>query len=335
MKICIWFQHKGLAGGSHSFLKTLGRELERLGHLVIHHPSSSCDIVLVNSFSLGAAGYLKPSYLYELRMTGNSTFLGHWWPFKFKWRTRKCPALVHRVDGVVQLYGRDDPKADRYQFENNRLTDFTIFQSLFCKKSFTEYDVRPQAWQVIYNGVNQEIFYPRNDTQGVDRFRLRILAVSWSSNIMKGFDILSCLSELPGVEVRFVGNWCPSVPKRKVVHLGVLPPQGVAQVMRESDVFVHAAHNDPCPNVVVEALSCGLPILYRPSGGTLELAGEYGVSIGNDLSKCVEQIRQRYSELRAKILGSLNRFSITTCAESYIVAFEEALALRRLHASSL
>lgn len=334
MDICIWFQHKGLAGGSNSFLRALGRELERLGHRVVHHPSSSCDVILVNSFSLGAAGYLRPSQLYELRMTGRATFLGPWWPFKFKWMARKCPALVHRVDGVVQLYGRDDPKADRYQFENNRLTDFTIFQSLFCQRSFADYGVRPQAWRVIYNGVDQEIFYPRDDAQGVDRSRLRILAVSWSSNIMKGFDTLSRLSELPEVEVRFVGNWCPIVPKGKVMLLGVLPPQGVAQVMRESDVFVHAAHNDPCPNVVVEALSCGLPILYRPTGGTPELAGEYGVPIGDDLSECVEQIRHRYPELRAKIFGSLDRFSITTCAKAYLSAFEEAIALQSLHASS-
>ena len=30
-------------------------------------------------------------------------------------------------------------------------------------------------------------------------------------------------------------------------------------------------YKDPCPNTVVEALSCGLPILYSESGGIPEL----------------------------------------------------------------
>ena len=30
-------------------------------------------------------------------------------------------------------------------------------------------------------------------------------------------------------------------------------------------------YKDPCPNTVIEALSCGLPVLYSKSGGLPEL----------------------------------------------------------------
>ena len=32
-------------------------------------------------------------------------------------------------------------------------------------------------------------------------------------------------------------------------------------------------YKDPCPNTVIEALSCGLPILYSASGGVPEIVG--------------------------------------------------------------
>ena len=32
--------------------------------------------------------------------------------------------------------------------------------------------------------------------------------------------------------------------------------------------------NDPCPNVVLEAMACGLPVVHAASGGTVELVGD-------------------------------------------------------------
>ncbi|NTW87968.1 MAG: glycosyltransferase family 4 protein, partial [Desulfobulbaceae bacterium] len=49
---------------------------------------------------------------------------------------------------------------------------------------------------------------------------------------------------------------------------------------RESDLLLHTKYNDPCPRLVVEAMACGLPVLYSATGGVAELVGEeagYGV----------------------------------------------------------
>ena len=37
---------------------------------------------------------------------------------------------------------------------------------------------------------------------------------------------------------------------------------------------MHTKYNDPCPRLVIEAMSCGLPIIYSKSGGVEELVGE-------------------------------------------------------------
>jgi glycosyltransferase involved in cell wall biosynthesis len=38
--------------------------------------------------------------------------------------------------------------------------------------------------------------------------------------------------------------------------------------------------NDPCPSLVIEAMACGLPVVYPASGGVVELVGdEAGVGV--------------------------------------------------------
>jgi len=40
--------------------------------------------------------------------------------------------------------------------------------------------------------------------------------------------------------------------------------------------------NDACPNVVLEALSCGLPVIHVPSGGVPELVRDAGATFTTD-----------------------------------------------------
>ena len=44
-------------------------------------------------------------------------------------------------------------------------------------------------------------------------------------------------------------------------------------IYRAADAYLMMKHNDPCPNVVIEAMASGLPVLYSASGGVPELVG--------------------------------------------------------------
>ena len=47
-----------------------------------------------------------------------------------------------------------------------------------------------------------------------------------------------------------------------------------------ADAYLALSYMDPCPNAVIEAMSCGLPVLYADSGGIPELiGGEAGVGL--------------------------------------------------------
>lgn len=45
-------------------------------------------------------------------------------------------------------------------------------------------------------------------------------------------------------------------------------------IFSEADILLHFKYKDPCPNVVIEALASGLPVLGSASGGLPELVGE-------------------------------------------------------------
>ena len=51
----------------------------------------------------------------------------------------------------------------------------------------------------------------------------------------------------------------------------------------EAHVLIHPKVNDPCPTLVLEAMACGLPVIYSASGGTPELVGpDAGIGVPSD-----------------------------------------------------
>ena len=241
-------------------------------------------------------------------------------------RARKGPVLVHRVDGVPKLNRGHETRADQVQPAANRLTDHTIFQTMFCRTSFAEEcGLAPKSWRIIKNAADPRVFFPNPNVIKKDG-PLRLAAVSWSSNPRKGFATIADVSRLPGVEVTFVGNWCPEVDPANVRLSGVLMAEELAEVLRSSHAMLHAAWNEPCSNAIVEAMACGLPIVYRDSGGNRELAGDYGVPLTDDLSEVIEALLRDYSYLRQRVLQERELFLINRAAEEYMSMFRYAIA---------
>jgi glycosyltransferase involved in cell wall biosynthesis len=225
--------------------------------------------------------------------------------------------VVHRVDGPIALYRGSDDGSDQKIVEiNQELAHATIFQSHWSLEAHRVAGLVLRDPVVIPNAVDPSIFFPEPARPLGPRIRL--IATSWSDNPNKGGETLRWLARALDprrYDLTFVG--------RAQIDLGsarVVPPldsKGVASLLREHDVYLAPSRNDPCSNALLEALACGLPVLYLSSGGHPELVGDAGLGYEDrqEIPGLLEQLASEYDERRGRISIS----PLTDVADRYLV----------------
>lgn len=98
-----------------------------------------------------------------------------------------------------------------------------------------------------------------------------------------------------------------------------------------SDLFVFPSRSEGMPNVVLEAMSYGLPVVMTPCEGSTELIHDNGYIAGADeFSDRIydlivdEELRHRFSDASVRI--AKDDFSWTSVAEAYLDLFREAIS---------
>lgn len=314
-------------GGANSFLRALKSEiLKHEDFRIVESVKEKPDVFIYNSFLMGNKR-ININTIRNISRFGYPNYL----LFSLERFKKRNVFLIHRVDGIVQLYGRMNKEEDDLQFKLNKFADHTIFQSRFCLESFKAFGYSGENHSVILNGVNQGVFNLRGKAYWDGRSRLRVLSCSWSKNLKKGFDTIAKTSELEFVESYFIGNWPEGVDAKRVKIMKPMRQGELSEEYRKCDIFLHPAQNDPCPNCVLEALSCGLPVLHDRSGGTPEIVnGKYGTEVKSDLKLVFEEVRKRFYDWVDNIRRDLPMFSINRAAREYLETIRELRISREL-----
>lgn len=276
MKICIPIQQKK-EGGMYTFLGLFRSFLDRSGIEYVEKLDEPCDVLFVNSWVVSSSDVLRAK--------------------------KKYPHLrvVQRVDGSAQDYGRYDD-SDIKQAKVNLLTDLTVFQSNYCRYSTKfKFSIIKDDGPVIYNPVDLDKFCPLGKRMDFSS-QIKVACASWSTNIKKGArDIYEIAKSNQGINFILCGCY-PDAPRLPNIYMqGVLDREELSVALRSCDIFLHMAENDPCPNVILEALASGLPVLYKDSGGVPELVGDCGLAVTTDnFFNQLQSIAQRKKELSSK-----------------------------------
>ena len=246
-------------------------------------------------------------------------------------RRNKDLRLVHRIDGSAQDYGRD-PQSDIGQSAVNLLADATLFQSRYARYATREkFPAISQDGPVIYNPVDTTLFTPEgNHYSALEGFiyQNRVCAATWSTNPKKGAESIYAVARAnPDIGFVLCGNYqdAPALPNIRC--LGVLGRTELAAAMRSCTVFLTFSENEACPNVVLEALATGLPVLYIDSGGTQELVEECGYPVETQSFRAkLDFMLTRRSELATMARKRAKReFSPTKVFGQYLQLIEDAL----------
>ena len=233
--------------------------------------------------------------------------------------------VLHRIDGSAQDYGRRDD-ADKKQSQVNTLADVTIFQSNYGKyATMQKYPVIKNDGVVIYNPVDIDTFSPLGERVDFP-YKIKICCATFSTNKKKGLSHVYRLAEQFEEFDFILCGRLDGAPDLRNIHLmGMLDNVELAKVMRSCDLFLFPSENEACPNVVLEAMASGLPVIYKDSGATSEIVGRCGIPMGEEFEADVQHIISNRPVLSAETRDrAIEGYSPDIIFELYIKAILNA-----------
>ena len=256
MKVCVPVVDAP-QGGMYSFFRNFRKYLDETATAVTDDVESDYDVLVANSWVVPEAVVARAK------------------------RRRPGLKVLHRIDGSAADYGRD-AGADVRQALVDLLADATVFQSAYGREVTRRRRIIAGDGPVVHNAVDVERFLPDGPRLSLPG-TVRLAHVAYSTNARKGaaavFDLARRRADVTFV---MVGRYeaPPALPN--VVLLGLADWERLPVILRSCTALLTLSENEACPNVVLEALASGLPVLYKASGGTPELVGECGAAVEAD-----------------------------------------------------
>ncbi len=308
-KICIVPVVDGIGGGA-SFRNKFEAWLKVRGVDVTHDPDDSPDAILL----LGGTKNLLP--LMRAKKRGVK--------------------IVQRLDAINWVHRKRNTGLKHFiraeygnwnlSFIRSHIATHILYQSDFSKRWWEDWfgDAR-KPFAIVHNGVDLNIYSPKaGDEISSERIRLLVVEGSLGGGYDMGLDNAIALAEVLAEKFNFpmelivVGKITDEHAARvqsrariPIIWQGAVSREKIPEIDRSAHLLFSADINAACPNSVIEALACGLPVVSFDTGALNELVvGDAGrlVPYGGDPWKLDKPDISALAVAAADMLRDLPRF---------------------------
>lgn len=256
-------------------------------------------------------------------------------------RKKRIPT-VHNQNGVFYpaWFTGDWRARNERMARSYHMADYVFYQSGFCRDCAKRFlGERQGPGEVLFNAVDTDFFRPSEDRAAGPQGRPFRFLVTGKIDEHLFYRVESTLCGLAearrqGLECDLeVAGWMSEGALRRskdlasglgidsaVAFSGAYTQEQAPAVYRSADAYVLTKHNDPCPNTVLEAMSCGLPVVYSDSGGVPELVGASGIAVACGESWDRPQVPATGDVAAAMLEAAAHRQALSKAARDRAVA---------------
>jgi glycosyltransferase involved in cell wall biosynthesis len=240
---------------------------------------------------------------------------------------------------IVRVNECDERKGIKSKILNDLIANVadaahtTVFVSQWLRKQYLDrYPALKTRSIVIKNGADSALyntngFVPWNKDQP-----LSFVTHHWSNNWHKGWEIYLLLDKMVtntklNISFSFIGNVYKKIKLNNTKILSPMSGASLADALKNHHAYITASMLEPAGMHHIEAKQCGLPILYRMSGGIPEYCANFGVSFDNerDFYGAILKLKKSYHRI---VASGYAKYDAETMSQSY---WELILSLQNLN----
>jgi teichuronic acid biosynthesis glycosyltransferase TuaC len=218
-----------------------------------------------------------------------------------------------------------------------------ITVSTGLKQRLIELGVAAERVRVLRNGVDLARFSPCDRSaarQALDLTRPTLLAVGNLNALKRHKLMVEALTRLPEFELIIVGDG----PERAAIAgaarkhgvtervrlIGAVPQDRLPEIYTAADLLLLVSTHEGWPNVLLESMACGTPVVVSDTGGIAEIVGaaEAGRIVADITpQRLVETIRELFAAppARAATRRYAEQFDWQSTTDGQINLFREVL----------